>query len=131
MAKQTNQVNRDLKRQEAKIIDPSLLYVRELRGKSFKEQSHTTPIRQPSPGPPHVHGATQNPKTTSYLPPPVSQSTPASISSISSQSSSEPDTDHSDMIDETIKHVTHTFNQTLRTPSPCNISTNRDSINPP
>ena len=74
------------------------------------------PIRQPSPCPTHVHGATQNTKATiNYLPQPVSQSTQASISSISPQSSSDLDTDHGDMIDETIKQVRHTINQTLLT----------------
>ena len=52
-------------------------------------------IRQPSPGQMCVHGATQNPRATnSYLPPPLNQSTPASISSISPQSSMDLDTDH-------------------------------------
>ena len=61
------------------------------------------PIRQPSPGPTHVHGAIQNPKTTNnYLPPPISDSMPESISSISPQSSSDLDTDHGDMIEKNI-----------------------------
>ena len=69
-----------------------------------------TPIRQPSPGPTHVHSAIQNPKTTYIcLPLPINQSTLASITSISPQSGSDLDTDHGDMIDETIKHVTQTI----------------------
>ena len=68
------------------------------------------PIRQPSPGPTHVYGAIQNPNTiTKYLPPPVSQRTPVSSSSISPQSSLEIDANHGELIDETIKHVTHTL----------------------
>ena len=71
MAKQTNQVNRELKRPEAKETDLSLLHVRELRGKKVNEELHTPPIRQPSPGPTHLHSITQIPKiTTYYLPPP-------------------------------------------------------------
>ena len=62
MAKQTNQVNRELKRLEAKEIDPSLLYVRELRGRNINEESYTHPIRQPSLGPTSMHSAIQNPK---------------------------------------------------------------------
>ena len=69
------------------------------------------PLGQPSPGPTHVHDATQNPKpNTNDLPNPVSQSAPASICPTSPQSSLELDTDHGDMIDETIKHVQHTLN---------------------
>ena len=64
------------------------------------------PIRQPSKDPISVHGAIKNPKATNNcLPPPINQSTLASISSISGKSSSQLDTDHGDMIDETIKHV--------------------------
>ena len=50
-------------------------------------------------------------KTTNYIPPPIRQSTPASTSSIAPESSLELDTNHCDVIDETIKHVTHTHNQ--------------------
>ena len=79
-------------------------------------KSHTCPLLDClPPGPAHVHGATQNPiATCNYLPPPISQRTPASISSISSQSSSELDTDQGDMIDKTIQHVTQTLKQTLQ-----------------
>ena len=72
-------------------------------------------MRQPSPGPTIVHDTTQNSQTTNHLPPIISQSTPASINSISPQSRSELDTNHGDMIDETIKHVTQTHNQILMT----------------
>ena len=51
--------NWELKWLEEKETNPSLLYVRELKGKNVNEDSHTLPIRQPSPGPTHVHGATQ------------------------------------------------------------------------
>ena len=55
---------------------------------------------------------------------------PVSISSISPHSSLELDTDHGYMIDETIKHVTHTLNQTLMTSKPCNTYTNKDPLTP-
>ena len=44
MAKQTNQVNRELKRLEAKQNDTSLLHVRELRGRKVNEESHIRPL---------------------------------------------------------------------------------------
>ena len=47
MAKQTIQVDRELKQMDAKETDPSLLYVRELRGRSVNEESHMPPIRLP------------------------------------------------------------------------------------
>ena len=51
MAKQPNQLPRELKQLEAKEFDPSLLYVRELRGRSVNE-SNPPPLRSP-PGPNH------------------------------------------------------------------------------
>ena len=88
-------------------------------------------IRQPILGPTHVHGAIQNPKATNnYLPSPISLSTPASISSISPQSSSDLDTNHGDKRYETIKQVTHTINQILLTLNTCNTSTNKVSNDP-
>ena len=83
-------------------------------------KSQHNPIKWPSPGPTHVHSATQNLKSTNHLPTPLSQSTPASISPVLSQSSLELDIDHGDMIDETIKHIAHTLNQSLIMPNPCN-----------
>ena len=50
---------------------------------------------------------------------------------MSPHSSLELDADHGDMIDETIKHITQTLNQTLMTSNPCNTNTNRDSSDPP
>ena len=89
------------------------------------------PNKQPSPGPTSVHGATKFQKLLLItFSPPVSQSTPVPISSISAQSSLELDTEHSALIDETIKHVAHTLNQTLMTSHPCNANKNKDSINP-
>ena len=90
------------------------------------------PIRQPSPGPTSMHATTQNPKATNNcIPAPVNQSSPASISPISPQSRSDLGTDHGDMIDETIKHVTQTIEQTLLTSNVSNTSTNRICNDPP
>ena len=50
---------------------------------------------------------------TICLLPPVSQSTLASISTISSKLCSDLDRDHGDSIDETIKQVAQSINQTL------------------
>ena len=69
--------------------------------------------------------------TNNCLSPPISQNTPASISSILPQSSSDLDTDHGDMIDETMKHVTHTINQTLLTSNVSSTTTNKASNDPP
>ena len=125
MAKQTNQMNRELKQLDARETDPFFLYVRELRGRTVNEESLMPLLREPTPGPTHVHSAIQNPKTTNnYLPAPVGYSTPASISSISPQSSSYLDTNHGDMIDDIIKQVTHTINQNLLTSNAGNNSTN-------
>ena len=44
MAKQTNQIDRELKWLETKETYPSLLYVRELRGRNVNEESHTPPL---------------------------------------------------------------------------------------
>ena len=124
-------MNRELKLVEAKVTNPSLLYIRELGDRNVNEESHTPSIKQSSPGPTHVHGATQNPKTTDHFQPPIIQSTPASISSILPWSSLELDTNHGEIIDETIKHVTQTLKQTLMTSNPCNTSTNKDLIDHP
>ena len=71
-------------------------------------------IRQPPPGPIHVHGAVQISKINSIcLPPPINHSTPTSVSSNSPQSSSDLDTDQDEMIDETIKQVAQSVNQML------------------
>ena len=80
---------------------------------SVNKESHMLPIRQPSPGPNNVHRTIQNPKATNNcLPSPIYQSTPSSISFFLPQSSLDLDTDHGDMIDEIIKHVMQTINQT-------------------
>ena len=80
------------------------------------EEPHIPLIRWPSPDPTSVHSAIQNPKATNTcLPLPINQSTPASIIFISPQSSSDLDTDHRDVMDETIKHIMQTMIQTLLT----------------
>ena len=48
MAKQTNQLHRELKQLDMKEIDPFLLYIRDLGGRSVNEESGTPPIKQPS-----------------------------------------------------------------------------------
>ena len=130
MAKQANWLRKEFKCLLAKETNPSLVYVKELRGRNINEKSCSPPIIQPTPGQTHMHSVTQNVKFTSHLPTPLSQSTSASISPVSPQWSSELDTNHGDMIDETIKLVTQTLNQTLIMPNPCNTKTNRDLINP-
>ena len=114
MAEQNNQVARQLKWLDVKEPDPSSLNVRELRGRSVNEDLHTPSIRQPPPGPIHVHGAIQNSTVHGIcLPPPINQIIPALVSSILHQSSVDLDTDHGDIIDKTIKQVTQSVNQIL------------------
>ena len=71
MAKQTNQLTKELKQLDAKEIDPSFLYIRELRGSSVNEESNTPHIRQPPTGPTHVQSISNNPTPSNdSLPPP-------------------------------------------------------------
>ena len=44
MAKQTNQLPKELKQLDAKEIDSFLLYIRQLRGRSVNEESSTPPF---------------------------------------------------------------------------------------
>ena len=114
MAEQNNPVTRELKWLNVKESDPSSLNVQELRDRSVSEELHMPSIIQPPPGPIHVHGAVQNSKINGIcLPQPINQSTPVLVSSISPQSSSDLDTDQSDIIDNTIKQVARSVNQML------------------
>ena len=114
MAAQNNQVARQLKWLNVKEPDPFLLNVRELTGRNVNEELHTPSIRQPPQGPICVHGAVQNSKINGiFLPPPINQSTLASVSIILPQSSSDLDTDQGEIIDETIKEVVQSDNQML------------------
>ena len=120
MAKPPSQLPRELKYLEAKEIDPSLLYTRELRGRSVNEESNLLPIKQP-PSPTCKQSITNSPTTTNNsFPPSICQSTPEANSPTSAQSSSELDTDQGYMIDETIKQVMHILHQTILT---CDIGT--------
>ena len=114
MAEQNNQAARKLKQLDIKELDPTSLNIRELRGRSVSEVLHMASIRQPPSGLICVHGAIQNSKLNGMcLSLPVNQSIPASISSISPQSSSDLDTDQDDIIGETIKQVAQSVNQML------------------
>ena len=100
MAEQNNQVARELKWLHMKKPDPSSLNVRELRGMRVNEVLH-----MPS-SPICMSGAVQISNINGIcLPPPINQSTPASVSSILPQSSSDLDTDQDEFIDEKIKQV--------------------------
>ena len=104
MAEQNNQVARELKWLDMKEPDPSLLDVRELRGMSVNEALHTPSIRQLPLGLICVHSALQNLNNNDIcLPPPLNKSTPASVSTISPQSSSTLDTEQGESIGEAIK----------------------------
>ena len=72
-----------------------------------------------------MHGAVQNSKINGiFLLPPINQSTPALVSSLLPQSSSDLDTDQGDIIDETIKQVTQSINQMLLKTSTGNSTSN-------
>ena len=47
MAKQSNKLTRELKQLEANEIDPSLVHIRELKGRSVNEESNVPYIKQP------------------------------------------------------------------------------------
>ena len=65
------------------------------------------------------------------FPLPINQSTPASVSSILPQSSSDLDTDQGDIIDETIKQVAQSINQTMLKTSRSNPISNLNQNYPP
>ena len=71
--KNANQVVRELKQLDAKEPDPSLLNVRELRGRNANEELHIPSIRQLPPGPICVHSTVQNIEKNICLPPPINQ----------------------------------------------------------
>ena len=125
MVEQNNQVARKLKWLDAKKPYPSSLNVRELRSRSVNEALNTLSIRQPPLGPIYMHSAVQNLKNNGIcLPSPINQSTPVVVSTISSQSSSELDTDQGWIIDETMKQVIQTVNQTLLKTTTCHPTSN-------
>ena len=115
MAKQPNQLPRELKQPEAKQIDPFLLYIRELRGSSVIKESNLPPIKHP-PGPNHKWSITNSPTTTNNsLPPPICKNTLKANSMTLAHSNSELDTDQGDMIDKTIKQVMFILHHTILT----------------
>ena len=89
-------------------------------------------LRQPPPGPRHVHGAIQNSKLNGIcLPLPVNQSSLALVSSISPKSSSDFDMNQVDIIDETIKQVAQSVNQMLLKTSTGNAISSLTQNDPP
>ena len=77
----------------------------ELTGRNVNEELHTTSIRQPHPGPIHVKGTVQTLDKKTLIYQPISQSTPASVSTISPKSSSYLDTDQGKALDEMLRKV--------------------------
>ena len=94
--------------------DPSIIFMQELRGRNVNEELHTPSIKQLPPGPIHVQGTVQTLDNRNLnLPPPISQSTPASVNTISPKSSSNLDKDQGEAINETLRKVVQTFNQIM------------------
>ena len=112
--KKLNHAVRDLKQLNAKEPDPSIINVQELRGRNVNDKLHATSIRPPPPGPVHVQSTVQtlDKKNLSLLPP-INQSTPALVTAISPESSSDLDTDQGEALDETLRKVVQMFNQTI------------------
>ena len=115
MVEQNNQVARELKQLDTKEPDPPSLNVRELRGRSVNEELHMPSIRQPPQSQYMCMMQFKIKKKVNgiCLPPPINQSTPALVSSMLPQSSSDLDTDQGEFIDETIKEVAQSVNQML------------------
>ena len=116
----SNQIVREFKQLDVKEPDPSSLNVRELRGRNISKELHTPSIRQPPPGPIHLHGTVQNLVKRifayhNHLP----------------QSSSDLDTDQDEIIDEMLKQVVQTVNWLLLKTTTGNPASNLDSSNTP
>ena len=114
MVEQNNQVAREFKWLDAKELHPSSLNVRELRGRGVNEELHMPSIRQAQ----YMCMVQFKIKKINGIcfPPPINQSTPVSVSSISPQWSSDLDIDQGDIIDETIKQVAQSVKCYLRQP---------------
>ena len=114
MAKQPNQLPRELKKLEAKEIDPSLLHVRELRGRNVNGEPNLPHNKQPPTGPKSKRSIINDPTTASNKTPPfIPQGDLEARSPVPIQSSSELATDQGDMIGETIKQVTQKLGHTI------------------
>ena len=112
--KNINQVVRELKCLDVKESDSSILNEWELRGRNVNEELHassTTPL-VPRPSTCTKNSKNLRQKKLSLLPP-ISQLTPALVSAVSPQSSSDLNTDQGKAVDETIGKVVELFNQTL------------------
>ena len=87
---------------DEKEPDLSIINIWELRGRNVNEELHASSIRPQPPGPVCVKSTVQTSDKTNFsLPPPISQSTPASVTVISPKSSSNLDTDQGKALDET------------------------------
>ena len=91
-----------------------------------------TPLHKTAtPGLIHVHSTYIKFRKKICLPPPINQSTPASVSTISPQFSSYLDTDQGEIIDETLKQFLQTVNQILLKTTTGNPASNLDSSGTP
>ena len=76
--KNSNQVVRELKWLDVRESDPSIINIRDLRGRNVSEKLHTLSIRQLPPGSIHVQSTVQTfDKKNLSLPSPISQGIPA------------------------------------------------------
>ena len=104
----------------------------ELRCRNFNEELHTLSIRQLLSGQIHVQSTVQTlDKERFSLPPPISQSTQALVTTISPKSSSNLDTNQGVAIVEMLRKVVQVFNQTPLTATAGNSTSNLDSNHVP
>ena len=102
----SNQVVRELKQLDVKEPEPSIINIQELRGRNANEELHTLSIRQP-PQTQYMYKVQYELYTKKLsLPPPISQSNPASVSMISPKPISDLDTDQGETIDVSLKSCT-------------------------
>ena len=100
----------------------------ELRGRNINEELYTPSIGQLPPGPIHVQSTVQMLVKKST---PISKRTPASVSTISPKSCSDLDTGQDEIINEMLRKVAQTFNQTLLMAMADNPTSNLDSNSVP
>ena len=80
-------------------LDPSKINIWELRSRNVNEELQTLFMRPPPPGLIHVQNTAQTFKTKNLsLPPPIDQSAPALVTTISPKFSSDLDTDQGEAI---------------------------------
>ena len=113
--------------------NPSILNIKELRGRNVNEELHASSIRPLPPGPVCVQSTVQTldkkkPQSTATNQP---KYPPALVTAISPKSSSNLDTDQDEAVNKTLRKVVKTFHQTLLMTIGGTPNSNRGSHNDP